>query len=109
MVKDVVKESEDDYSYKFSSDEDTESMPINSTSQRISDSLPVSIGKRPRGNSNSSLGLKESLLQTTDRDSSLYEYDDREKKLLTKVIKYMSPAKKNQIWESIFIEGLAGH
>ena len=107
MVKEVVDESEDNYSYKFSSDEN-DSLKLQSNSIGIE----VENNKRPRINSgcmSSPRGLKESLLHTTDRESSLYDYNMREKKLLTRVIKYMSPAKKNQIWESIFIDGLAGH
>jgi hypothetical protein len=35
----------------------------------------------------------------------LYEYDSREKKLLSKVIKFMKPARFNRIWERIFFQG----
>ena len=38
------------------------------------------------------------------QEERLYNYDAREKKLLTKVIKLMKPARHNQIWESIFFQ-----
>ena len=38
-------------------------------------------------------------------EEELYNYNTREHKLMTKVIKLMKPARQNQIWNNVFMRG----
>lgn len=103
IVKQVVNRielNEDDLSYKFTSDDEESSLAIDSSSHALN-SKPINLGRA------SPKGLNQSLLNNTERET-LYYYNRREQELLYKVIKFMQPAKKNQIWESIFNDGLSG-
>lgn len=71
---------------------------------QIADITPVKLSKRSIGSP-----IVNSILGQTNTDMSserLYDYNAREKKLLTRVIKLMTPQKFNKIWERIFVEGV---